>query len=208
MVTSDRRLRGLLAGLWFSYLAYGLFFDYHIATHDYYHLPFIPIVAVSLSPLGNWFFARLAETTVQGYQRAAVYVILVFGLFISVWNVRNQMKAVDYRPQAAMFSELGELLNEETVVALTQDYGSRFEYWGWKTSFTTWPYVGDLTYANARGTDFSFERLFERYSSKRDFFLVTDFAEFDRQPELKQRLGEFPIYAEGDGFLVFSLRRP
>jgi 4-amino-4-deoxy-L-arabinose transferase-like glycosyltransferase len=208
MLTSDKRLRGLLNGLWIAYLAYALFFDYHIATHDYYHLPFIPIVAVSLAPLGSWFFARLAETTVQGYQRAAVYIILLFGLFIVVWNVRNQMKAVDYRPQAAMFAELGELLDGKTVVALTQDYGSRFEYWGWKTSYTTWPYVGDLTYANARGVDFSFDRRFERYSSKRDYFLVTDFEEFNRQPELKEKLGAFPVYAEGDGFLVFSLRRP
>ena len=50
-------LRSLMTGLWISYVAYGLFFDYHVATHDYYHLPLIAIVAVSLSPLGSWFFA-------------------------------------------------------------------------------------------------------------------------------------------------------
>jgi hypothetical protein len=193
--------------LWIAYLVYGLFFDYHIATHDYYHLPFIPIVALSLASLGNWFFARLGESTVNEYQRSAVYIVLLFGMFIATWNVRNQMKSVDYRPQGAMFSEVGDLLRDETVVALTQDYGSRLEYWGWKSSFT-WPYVGDLAYANVRGTDFSFERLFERFSSKRDFFLVTDFEEYNRQTDLKERLGSFPIYAEGDGFLVFDLRRP
>ena len=46
-------LRSLMTGLWISYAAYGLFFDYHVATHDYYHLPLIAIVAVSLSPAGE-----------------------------------------------------------------------------------------------------------------------------------------------------------
>ncbi len=200
-------LRGLMTGVWLSYLAYSLFFDYHVATHDYYHLPLLPIVAVSLAPLGSWFFAHLTEATVQRVQRSAVYIILLFGMFIGVWNVRNQMKAVDYRPQAEMFAEVGEMLKDGTVIALTQDYGSRLEYWGWKSSYT-WPYVGDLTYAQVRGTGFSFDKLFTKYASKRDFFLVTDFDELNRQPDLKERLSNFPVYAEGNGYVVFDLRKP
>jgi hypothetical protein len=117
------------------------------------------------------------------------------------------MKAVDYRPQAAMFTEVGTLLRKERTVALTQDYGSRLEYWGWTSTFT-WPYVGDLTYAAARGGDISFDTLFEEHSSKKDFFLITDFAELDRQPKLKERLRQLPVYAEGAGFVVFDLRSP
>ncbi len=206
LFTKNNLLRGLMTGLWISYLAYGLFFDYHIATHDYYHLPFIPIVALSLSPLGDWFFARLSEATIQRYQRIAVYVILVFGMFTVVWNVRNQMKAVDYRPQAVMFSKIGEALKDESILALTQDYGSRLEYWGWKSCFT-WPNVGDLTYADVRGTSFSFERKFARFSAKKNFFLVTDFDELNRQPQLKEHLSNFPVYMSGDGYIIYQLQQ-
>ena len=200
-------LRSLMAGLWISYLAYSLFFDYHVATHDYYHLPLIAIVAVSLSPLGSGFLARLAESTLQGARRSVVYLILLFGLFIHVWGVRNQMKDVDYRPQAAMFSSLGETLRAEKIVALTQDYGARLEYWGLISTFT-WPYIGDETYVNARGGEISFDDLFAEQSSKKDFFLITDFEEFNRQPLLRERLTVYPVYMQGDGFVIYDLRDP
>ncbi|HLO32121.1 MAG TPA: glycosyltransferase family 39 protein [Anaerolineales bacterium] len=214
-LVKDRGMRIFLYGLWGSYILYGLFFDYHIATHDYYHLPFIPIVALSLAPLGQWFFARLAEgfsereVAVQRRLRSAVCVILIYGLFSVIWSVRNQMKAVDYRPEAAMWAEIGEQFDEGArVIALTQDYGSRLQYWGWRTA-STWPYVGDIGYANLREGAFSFDDLFNRYSSKMSYFLVTDFDEFDRQPELKERLFKsYRVSLEGDGYLIFDLKNP
>jgi hypothetical protein len=208
-LTKDHQTRTFLYGLWGAYILYGLFFNYHIATHDYYHLPFIPIVGLSLAPLGDWFFARLTEATIRRWMRSAVYVILIYGLFSVIWAVRNQMKAVDYRPEAAMWAEIGEQFEDEArVIALTQNYGSRLEYWGWRGS-VNWPYVGDAGYANIRGGVFSFDDLFNRYSSKMSYFLVTDFDEFNRQPELKERLfNSFPVYLEGDGYLIFDLKNP
>ena len=41
------------------------------------------------------------------------------------------------------------------------------------------------------------------------YFLVTDFDEFNRQPELKERLFSlYPVSAEGDGYLIFDLKNP
>jgi hypothetical protein len=205
-LVKDRQLRSFMIGLWIAYLAYSLFFNYHVATHDYYHLPLIPIVAVALSPLGDWFFARLTESSPRPWMQSAVYLILLLGLFSVLWNVRNQMKAVDYRPEAAMWAEVGEQLVDKRVVALTQDYGSRLEYWGLMT-VAAWPYVGDINYIDARGGAFFFDELFNEYSSKRDYFLVTDFDEFERQSELKDRLfNSYLIYVEGNGYLIFDLR--
>lgn len=203
----DRRLRIFLYGLWGSYILFGLFFDYHSATHDYYHLPLIPIVGLSLAPLGEWFFAHLTETPVRGWMRSAVYVILIYGLFSVIWGVRNQMKAVDYRPEAEMWEQIGGHFDEEPrVIALTQDYGSRLQYWGWRTA-STWPYTGDVGYANIRGGVFSFDDLFNKYSSKMRYFLVTDFDEFNRQPELKERLvSSYPVLFQDDGYLIFDLK--
>jgi hypothetical protein len=207
LLIQDDRMRIFLFGLWGAYISFGLFFNYHIATHDYYHLPLIPILGLSLAPLGDWFFARLAEATPQRWTRAAVYTLLIFGLFSVTWDVRNQMKAVDYRPEADMWAEIGEQFHHSTrVIALTQDYGSRLEYWGWRR-FSTWPYSGDTAYANIRSGVFTFEDLFERYSSKMSYFLVTDFEEFNRQPQLKERLfNSYPVYREGNGYLIFDLK--
>ena len=208
-LAKDRRLRIFLFGLWGSYILYGLFFDYHVATHDYYHLPFIAIVAVSLAPLGDWLFTHLAEATPQRWMRSAAYLVLIYGLFSVVWDTRNQMKAVDYRPQAAMWAEIGDKFAKDArVIALTQDYGSRLQYWGWQT-VATWPYVGDQGYASIRDATFAFDHLFNRYSSKMSYFLITDFDEFKRQPALEERLyTSYPIYSQGDGYLIFDLKNP
>ena len=197
-------------GLWGAYILYGLFFNYHIATHDYYHLPFIPIVALSLAPLGDWFFARLTEATVQRWMRSAVYVILIYGLFSVLWDVRNQMKAVDYRPEAAMWAEIGEQFDGEArVIALTQDYGSRLAILGLARPYPPGPMWEIRVMPISVAGVFSFDDLFNRYSSKMSYFLVTDFDEFDRQPELKERLfSSYPVYLEGDGYLIFDLKNP
>ena len=202
-LTGDRRFRSFLFGLWGAYLLYSLIFNYHAATHDYYQLPFIPIVAVSLAPLGEWFFARLAETTTRGWQRGAAYTVLAAGLLMVVWNVRNQMKAVDYRSQAAMWSEIGGLIQDQSVIALINDYGSPLEYWGWRT-VPIWPYTGDTRYV--RGGEFPTQELFEDFSSKKDLFLVTDFEELRRQPALKEILNRYPVAIHGDGFTIYQLR--
>ncbi|HLF74182.1 MAG TPA: glycosyltransferase family 39 protein [Anaerolineales bacterium] len=209
LLVRDQRMRIFLYGLWGAYLFYGLFFNYHVATHDYYHLPLIPIVAVSLAPLGEWSFARLTETSVRRWMRGAAYLILVYGLFSVVWDVRNQMKAVDYRPDAALWAEIGAQFDEKArIVALTQDYGSRLQYWGWRSA-AVWPRVSDAEHISARGGGFPFEKAFKRYSSQRDFFLVTDLAELERQSELKERLlSSYPVYAEGNGYLIFDLQSP
>jgi 4-amino-4-deoxy-L-arabinose transferase-like glycosyltransferase len=201
-LTDDRRFRSLMFGLWGAYLLYSLFFNYHSATHDYYQLPFIPIVAISLAPLGSWFFARLAETTVRRYQRSMVYLILIAGLFMVVWNTRNLMKVADYRSQAAMWAEMGQLLKGKSVVALVGDYGAPMEYWGWKTG-PIWPYTGDTRYA--RGGVLPTQELFDEYSSKRDLFLVTDFDELERQPALKELLARYPVLVSGNGFVIYDL---
>ena len=205
-LAKEKRLRIFLYGLWGAYLVYCLFFDYHVATHDYYHLPFIPIVAVSLGPLGDWFFARLTESASGRWMRSAVYVILLYAVFAVVWDVRNEMKAVDYRPQAAMWAEIGEKVDHKrNVVALMQDYGSRLEYWGLTTA-ETWYTSGDQYYLEVRGGTRSFDKTFDDVMKRRDYFLVTDFNELKLQPDLKARLSMYQIFAEGEGYIIYNLR--
>jgi dolichyl-phosphate-mannose-protein mannosyltransferase len=206
-LVKEKQMQGLMIGLWCGYFLYGMFFDYHVATHDYYHLPFIPIVAMSLGPLAGWVTAHWAEAT-KGVGRGVVVIIPLYGLFSVVWDVRNQLKVVDYRPDAAMWAEIGQKLDSQKgAIALTQDYGSRLEYWGGR-SVTIWPSASDLNYSKLRSGGSTFDNLFENYSGKKAFFLVTDFEELKRQPELRTKLSGYPIYAQGEGYVIYNLQQP
>jgi hypothetical protein len=186
-----------------------LVFDYHIATHDYYHLPLIPIVAVSLAPMGDRFGAYLARSAAQPRAKWIVYAVLLYGLLVPVWSVRSTLKSTDYRPEATMWAEIGEALGHGgKVVGLTQDYGARLNYWGWQP-VTAWPDAGDLTYHDLRGHAREFEALFNSLTARKDYFLVTDFDELKLQPELMERLySGFAVYAQGEGYLLFDLSQP
>jgi hypothetical protein len=208
LVVQDRRTRSFLFGLWAAYLLFGLFFDYHVATHDYYHLPLIPLVGISLAPVAAWCFSRVAEVDSARWRRLAALLVLLFGLVTAVWNTRNEMKSVDYRPQAAMWAQIGDLLGHgHNVAALTQDYGSRLAYWGWQDALI-WPNSGDIDYHAVRGGPINLAERFQALTRGSKYFLVTDFAELDRQPDLKQRLAGFAVYAQGDGYVIYDLQRP
>jgi hypothetical protein len=208
LVIRDRNVRIFLLGLWAAYILFGLFFDYHIATHDYYSLPLIPIVAVSLAPIAELIMHRLAELAKHRWLRLAAYGFLLYGLLATCWDVRSQLKSVDYRPQAAMWAEIGEKLGHgPNVVALTQDYGSRLAYWGWQDAII-WPNSGDIDYHTERGSSFNFTARFENLTRGNAFFLVTDFEELNRQPALKEKLVEFSVYATGEGYTIYDLQKP
>ncbi len=208
LIVPKRNVRIFLCGLWIAYILFGFFFDYHIATHDYYHLPLIPLVAASLAPLADFIFAQLALLTSPRWLRLAALGILFYGLLAGVWDVRNQMKSVDYRSQAAMWAEIGDKLGHgPNVVALTQDYGTRLAYWGWQDALI-WPNSGDIDYHEARGATFDSAKRFVKLTAGNAFFLVTDFEELNRQPELKKQLDGFTVYTQGDGYIIYDLQKP
>ncbi len=201
----ERRARFFIYGLWIAYILFGLYFDYHVATHDYYHLPFIPIVAVSLAPIADWILSQLASLTSKQWMRFVAFGILSYGVIATAWDVRNQMKSVDYRPQAAMWAQIGDTLGHGGgVVALTQDYGSRLAYWGWQDA-SIWPNSGDIDYQYVRGGSFDFNKSFNELTKDQFFFLVTDFVELNRQPQLKEKLVNFAVYAQGNGYVIYDL---
>ena len=203
----ERHARFFIYGLWIAYILFGLYFDYHVATHDYYHLPFIPIVAVSLAPIADWILSQLANVTSKQWMRFMAFGVLSYGVLATTWDVRNQMKSVDYRPEAAMWAQIGDTLGHGGgVVALTQDYGSRLAYWGWQDA-GIWPNSGDIDYQGVRGGSFEFNKTFDGLAKDQFFFLVTDFAELNRQPQLKAKLTSFAIYAQGDGYVIYNLRK-
>ncbi len=204
----ERRARFFIYGLAIAYILFGLYFDYHIATHDYYQLAFIPVVAVALAPAADWIMSRLAEVSSKTWMRLVIFVILSYGVANAAWDVRNQMKSVDYRPEAAMWAQIGDTLGHGSgVVALTQDYGARLAYWGWQDA-TIWPNSGDIDYKDVKGVSFNFDKTFNELTQGKHYFLVTDFAELDRQPQLKAQLTGYTIFVQSNGYTIYDLTAP
>jgi len=208
LLARQKILRWLLLALWGAYLVYGLFFDYHVATHDYYHLPLIAIVAVSIAPLADLVASGFKGSASQPWTQWALVAIYLYAVFSGAWQARSLLAAADYRPQAAMWSEVGNLLGHgPNVVALTQDYGSPLAYWGWQNAII-WPSTGDAEYRRARGGQIDFAEQFDKLTLGNTYFLVTDFDELGRQPDLEARLSQFAVSAEGSGYVIYDLEAP
>ena len=208
MLVRQKALRFLLAGTWIAYVLFGLFFDYHVGTHDYYHLPLIALVSVSVAPVAGLLMEQVERVATRQWSRLAVLGIFLYCIFAGAWSARDRLSAVDYRPQARMWSEIGERLEHgPNVVALTQDYGSRLAYWGWQNSII-WPNSGDIEYIQARGGSVEFDEVFQNLTLGNTYFLVTDFEELQRQPALQEHLNGYAVFAEGDGYKIFDLEHP
>ncbi|HZW03330.1 MAG TPA: glycosyltransferase family 39 protein [Anaerolineaceae bacterium] len=201
--------RGLLWGLWAGYLVYGLVFAYYTASHDYYHLPLIPLVALSLAPLAvhlvnglpRWKPAWLAPVVLAG--------VLAVGSLYALYNTRAALKRNDYRAEPAVWYRLSQAMGFDgsKVIGVLDDYGARLMYWGYVTP-AYWPSIGDVQLRELAGQDPEAVSFTER-TAGRDFFVVTNFVDFEAQPELKRLLAErYPVFEQGDGYLIYDLRQP
>jgi len=201
-------LRAFGIALWVGYGLYGMTFSYHITSHTYYHLPLIPIIALSLAPLAALVFQPLISLRPIILIRIVVSGILLFGILVNLWFVRLTLIREDYKDEPAFWGNIGELLgHNESVIALTQDYGNRLAYFGWTTP-KLWLTTGALNYRELKGRPpIEIQEWFEKKTGNKDFFLITMFNQLENQPELKEILYDnYEIYAQGDGYIVFDLR--
>ena len=201
LLFSSRSTRIFLISLFAGYLGFGLVFDYHVASHDYYSLPLIPIVALALAPLAADVAARLQEK-LQGSRSLRVATFIVFLLTFSGLTVIQylDLRINDYRADAAFWGKVGNAMNHQPgVIALTTDYGDPLKYYGWQNS-EPWLPQGDMK---------TFERAFITQTVGKSYFLITDFDELNRQPDLRKRLqSSYPILVRGTGYMVYDLLHP
>lgn len=201
------RTRGnriFIIALWAGYAVFGVVSNYHIASHDYYSLPLIPIATLSLGALGGAMLQALEEQAGGSVlKRVFIRMVLLFIVVMTFWQTRLESVSVDYRPQAAFWETVGDALGHQpSVIAVTQDYGYRLVYWGWQR-VSLWPEARSAVFGEE---EVSLPSRFERLTANRAYFLVTDFEELGRHAGLEELLREnYPIHAQGDGFIVFDL---
>lgn len=210
LLLSTPAYRAMGFGLWIGYFFYGMTFPYHITTHSYYHLPLIAIIGITLAPLGATALKSLANLRPVWLVRLSVIGILFTAISIKAWNVRVDLIVEDYRHEPAYWAEIGDILgHSSSVIGLTHDYGNRLAYYGWVTP-RIWLPLGHQSFRELQGKPpIEVQQWFAEKAGNKDFFLVTMLNQFEKQPELKDLLfGNYPVFAQGDGYLIFDLRHP
>jgi len=214
------RARALIIGLWVGYLAYGLSFSYHTATHNYYHLPLIPIVAIGFGLFLAWILNRLVQgsrhsclrlSSCQWARPAASWGILLLAIALSLGTSRARLNRPDSGKIVRNAEEIGERVGHSAkTIFLTFAYGKPLQYYG-DLSGEFWPSQGDLRYERVRGIPgINASELFQTRFLKDspEFFIITDFQEFDRQSDLKNFLTRsYPLFAQTPDYLIFELRK-
>ncbi len=210
ILAKGKAARGLLFGWWLGYFVYGMIFAYFIWTHDYYHLPMAPLLAVSLSPA----IAALEDVIQRrNWQKPALALFAVLLLGFSAYGAVRSIQflsAKDYRPVRAEMEALGAQLSTTLsgkVIALTPDYETAFKVYTFLNA-GHWPSRGDLNFKELQGqTPKQFEKLWQT-TGEFAYFLVTDFSEFENQPLLQERLAQYLVVSEGDEYILFRLEEP
>ncbi|MBI5952042.1 MAG: phospholipid carrier-dependent glycosyltransferase [Chloroflexi bacterium] len=201
-LVSTPRLRWLLIGLWAGYIIYGLALPFQMYTHSYYHIQLIPIIALGLASAVDPLIERVSG---QGWAwRVSAVGLIVAVIGYQSWVARSVLIAEDFRHEPAFWKQVGDVIPADAdVIALTQDYGYRLMLFGWR-KVSLWRLSTDLSEMRGGGQDVSD---FSDLTTGKEYFLVTAFGQLDKQPGLKEILSQYPIAAEGDGYVLYDLRK-
>ncbi len=209
-IVKDIKIKWLLLATWIGYFVYGFFFPYHIRTHTYYHLPLVPIIALSLAPLAGKIADLIKEQKKKAF--SIILIIIALGIFSSVNLVRSyfEMTKDDYREEAADWLAVEEALKgqlNERMISVNADYNTRLHYYtGVRTS--SWPLASDLAVMELSGSTPDFDVRWQKTIEQFHYFLVFNLSELDKQPALNGALSNYEVYFDGLGILIFDLYSP
>ncbi len=200
--------RFLVIGAWVGYIIFGFVFPDHFITHEYYHLPLIPIVAIGLIPVADLLIRQIVE--LKGWlPRAGFAGLLLFGVGMKMWEARNTMVSNNYFPEIAYWQDLGQAIgHDKNIVELSGDYGYRLAYFGW-VSGTQWLNKDDLALRALAGlTQPDFASTFTAQTEGKDLFVITSLSELSNQPDLSDYLSaHYQLVTQGDGYLIYDLQK-
>ena len=204
-----RPARFLACGLWGAYGLFAVISSYHIATHDYYSLPLVVIVGLSLGLLTGLVTSRLAWLSSQ---RAALVIaaLMVIGSLLSVRATLPALTHAKARVQARAFEVIGEKVQHATdLIILDYAYGRSVMYHG-LVAGTVWPGSADFLVERFNGVEPlpASERFQRNYApSNPSFFVITNLHQLNEQPDLAEFLKEHArLAAEDFNYRIYDLR--
>jgi hypothetical protein len=179
--------RTLLLGLWLGYALFAVAFTYHMVTHDYYHLPYIALIAFGVAALFHvleqWLRPRLGARVVTALAALTTIAMAIIGS-AAAWP---RLGVADAAERVERYAQIGELTRHSSrVVFLDLEYGYPLMYHG-EVSGDFWPNTDDLA-AEAFGgmpaidAETRFARDYADFGATH--FVVTDLESLAAQPDL------------------------
>jgi len=200
---ANPRMRWLLISLWIGYLLYGLTLPFQMYTHSYYHIQLIPIIALGLAVVLHPLVENVSSR--GGVRRVGFIALIIAIIGFQAYVARSVLIAEDFRHEPAFWNQIGEAIpTDGNVIALTQDYGYRLMLYGWR-KVSLWPLTTGLSQVRNPGKNNA--EKFAELTNGMDYFLVTAFGQLDKQPDVKAILDGYPIAAQGDGYVLYDLRK-
>jgi hypothetical protein len=221
--------RALLAGLWAGYFLFGLVFEHHVQTHDYYSLQVIPVVALSLGAAWDFLSGDLWRATSARFLRVAIVGFLLLALAL---GAMEQWKTVvliarqgqgaafpgkyvahgttaDYERRAAIYREIGEVVDHSPrTIMFAPDYGHSLAYHG--------RLDGVFLYPESKSVREDFRALYKE-NSPRYAIVIKRFAYYPRRVDWSGHANEnkdlraelkknFGVVANDRAYIVFDLK--
>jgi hypothetical protein len=208
----ERAVRALLGGMAAGYVAYVVAFTYQSSTHDYYHLPLMPLVAVGLAPLVERALAAAREASGRpGYVMAIAAGLFFAGCADAALTERSRLRTRRFGATVAAFREIGTRVEHGAAnVLLADDYGYPLKYYG-ELGGSTWPRAYDLPLMQLMGESVpdAATRLQRLMAAQRPrYFVVTVPEDLASQPGLAPLLDGYAHHASGPGYVIYDLTRP
>jgi hypothetical protein len=217
------RARRTLLALWLSYLAYGATFTYHISSHDYYQLPCIPIIALSLAALAERLRWLSRDRPAHRIQSALGELMRVALTAANVWLAFATLEAIesDAYPRThrdtteradTRYQDIGRNVQHSLhAVFLTSDsYGGPLMFYG-EIAGWYWPTQRDIHNAAKRGKP-PFDpakRLVDLRAQGAEFFVSSPPSELPKQRKLYKLLSQaYPLRTQTADYMIFDLRQP
>ena len=226
LLSKTRTQRRILVALWLGYLCFGIVVSNQTSTHDYYSLPLIPIVAMSVALVADVVFERLsALLRGRSALRPAIAALAVLLCVVVAFGVNAKAGAVGvpepsraWQDRVNVFEEIGQIVDHSPDALALDPWG--LWYHGWVAG-RYWPDQADLLWErrNDRLPPMSAEERFkttdERYwpavgsmHPRPSFFVVAEPFQLVYQPDLCVVLSRYRMLAATPDYVVFDLRHP
>jgi hypothetical protein len=220
VLVRTRTQRAVLIGLASGYVVFALAISNYVSTHDYYSLPLIPIVALSLAVVAargvDLLRERMTRRRVQFAAAAVLVAISAFGLAAA--RTPSLFRADPaYERRVEVYEEIGEIVNHTSRALVLGGTGLWHHAW---IAGRYWPAQDDLSWEqDVQGlapisADERFATTDSRYypsvgamRPRPTVFVVAEPIELTLQPDLSVLLSDFALLAEGPEYLIFDLTR-
>jgi 4-amino-4-deoxy-L-arabinose transferase-like glycosyltransferase len=189
--------RAILIGLWLGYVAFGLTFTYHIATHSYYSLPLIPILALSIGVLAGLVLERLKAVPIA---RGVLIALVAVGIGTAAF--KSQIVLTSENPQrlVADYRRIGEVTSHTThALVIDQLLVSPISYWGWVVANYWYEPTPSRDLPPSGGPSPGID------PSQYSFLVVMDVTELQAEPKLRAFTRDLPVVAKTSDYAVFDL---